>query len=451
MKLKLERLSRGVLLALLLLVIWAVWASAQPEGTNTASLQTNAPGLFKKDLLAIQQDSVTFGLDRIPLLRKEAFGQPLWKYLASLIYIFLAFYVSKLMDYLFGAWLKKWAERTETKFDDLLVALLRGPVKVVAFVIFLHIGLNLFKWPPLVESLLTKAFIILVACSLTYLVLKLVDLVVGLWRERTTIADADKEFDMHLMPLVRKSLKVFVIIVAVLVTSQNLGINITGAIASLSIGGLALGLAAQDTLANLFGAVAVYVDKPFRIGDRIQLDSVDGTVENIGLRSTRVRNLDGHLVTIPNKTVGNATITNISRRPNIKTVMNFGITYDTPQEKVKRALGLLQEIYGKHPMTADLIIGFNKFADSALNIMVVHWWNETDYKMYVADMQELNLQIKDRFDAEGISFAFPSQTVYLRQDSEWKLAERQILSADRDPTSGIRSSEEAQPPKPEAL
>src|SRR6185295_7219143 len=110
----------------------------------------------------------------------------------------------------------------------------------------------------------------------------------------------DKTFDEQLFPIIRKSLKLFVIVVATLVTLDNIGVNITAAIASLSIGGLAVGLAAQDTLANLFGAVAVFVDKPFRIGDAIKLESVTGNVEAIGMRSTRVRNLEGHLVSIPN-------------------------------------------------------------------------------------------------------------------------------------------------------
>jgi MscS family membrane protein len=207
-------------------------------------------------------------------------------------------------------------------------------------------------------------------------------------------------------------------VVGVLVTLDNIGVNITAAIASLSIGGLAIGLAAQDTLANLFGAVAVFVDKPFRIGDRIQLDGVDGTVESIGMRSTRVRNLDGYLVTIPNKTMGNSTITNIARRPTIKTEINFGLTYDTPLEKLKRAVQILDEIYRGHPQTHDLIISFNKFTDSALNIVVVHWWKGTDGKAYMAGLQELNFKVKERFEAEHLDFAFPSQTVYLKQDSE---------------------------------
>ncbi len=168
--------------------------------------------------------------------------------------------------------------------------------------------------------------------------------------------------------------------------------------------------------------MAILLDRPFRIGDRITLDSVDGTVETIGLRSTKIRNLDGHLVTIPNKTMGNANITNVTNRPNIKTVMNIGITYDTPTEKVKRAVAILEEIYRGHPETSDLIVSFNQFSDSALNIQVVHWWKSPDGRQQLAGMQELNLQVKERFDAEGISFAFPSQTVYLKQDSNWSPA-----------------------------
>jgi MscS family membrane protein len=232
----------------------------------------------------------------------------------------------------------------------------------------------------------------------------------------------DPDFDRHLFPILSKSLKAFVVVVAVLVTAQNLGINITGLIASASVAGLAIGLAAQDTLANLFGAVAVYLDKPFRIGDRIRIDAVDGTVENIGLRSTRVRNLDGHLVTIPNKTVGNATITNVAARPNIKSEFNLGLTYDTPAGKVKRATDLLREIFTAHPKTLDLIITFNRFDNSALNVQIVHWWNGTDFKEYTEGLQVFNLQIKERFDAEGIEFAFPTQTLYLKPETKGSAA-----------------------------
>lgn len=363
----------------------------------------------------IERLAVTF-----PFLKHQWWGNEIWKYLFSLVYIFLAFYISKFLDYLTRVWLKKWAEKTATTFDDLVLGLLNGPIKIVAFVIFLRIGLDVFRWPDMVQNVLSKGFAIIVAVSLTYMVLKFIDLVMGYWRRRAK-GETDRAFDEQLFPIIRKSLKVFVVVVATLVTLDNIGVNITAALASLSIGGLAIGLAAQDTLANLFGAISVFADKPFRIGDRIKLENIEGTVESIGLRSTRVRNLDGFLITVPNKMMGNAAITNITRRPNIKTEMNLGITYDTPVEKLNRAVKILEEVYRGHANTADLVVGFNKFADSALNIQVVHWWNGADGKPHVAGMQELNLKVKQRFDDEGISFAFPSRTLYVRQDSEWRM------------------------------
>ncbi len=426
MKLKFETLFRVYVVALLAILLWSLWSasaqnSAKPAdrsaaaAASTLAASTNAPAGETGQSGGMETpqwiERLATGL---PFLKIQWFGNELWKYLFSLIYIFLAFYVSKFADYLTRVWLKKWAGRTETKFDDLLLELLNGPVKVVLFVIFLRIGLDVFQWPDLVQKLLAKGFTVIVACSLTYMGLKFIDLLMGYWKHRAT-AEADG-FDEQLIPIVRKALKLFIIVVAALVTLTNIGIDVTAAIASLSIGGLAVGLAAQDTLANLFGAVAVFVDKPFRIGDRIQLDNVDGTVESIGLRSTRVRNLNGHLITVPNKTMGNATITNVTRRPNIKTEMNIGITYDTPAEKVRRALKILEEVYRSHALTSDLIVTFNKFADSSLNILVVHWWNSTDFKAYLVGMQELNLTIKERFDAEGISFAFPTQTLYVKQE-----------------------------------
>src|SRR5206468_745715 len=212
---------------------------------------------------------------------------------------------SKFLDFLTRVWLKRWAERTATKFDDLVLEVLNGPIKIIAFVIFLRIGLEVFIWPPMVQAVLTKGFTIVIAWTLTYMALKFVDLVMGYWRQRAK-PEQDRGFEDQLFPVIRKSLKVFIVVVGVLVTLDNIGVNVTAAIASLSIGGLAIGLAAQDTLANLFGAVAVYMDKPFRLGDRIKLEGVEGNVEAIGLRSTRVRNVEGYLVAIPNKIMGNA-------------------------------------------------------------------------------------------------------------------------------------------------
>lgn len=404
--------------AVLWTLLWLAlppWLAAQTNAvvaTNAPARATPATNLLTQ-LAAERRELLTFGLDNFEPLRTTFLGNPLWQYLASLIYIVLAFYVAKFLDWLTRVWLRRFTGKTKTTVDDQLLELLNGPIKVVAFVVFLHIGLSIFHWPPLAELWLHKAFVVVLAVSLTYMALKVTDVLVDLWRGRAV--DLEKGMNDQLFIVIRKGLKAFLLVIAALVTMQNLGVNVTAAIASLSIGGLAIGLAAQDTLANLFGAVAIFADKPFRVGDRIKLDTVDGQVETIGLRSTRVRSLDGHLITIPNKTMGSATITNVTARPNIKTEMNLSLTYDTPTAKVQRASALLEEIYRAHPLTSDVWISFNRFDASALNIYVVHWWNGVEPKAHLAGMQELNLEIKRRFEAEGIEFAFPTQTVHLRR------------------------------------
>lgn len=414
MKWRFEWIYRLGLAVFIAVAFWAVWSSAQPATNPPAGVIATNASQFPHWL---PSHAMSFGLDQLDFLcDTKPLGEPLWKYFASLIYIVLAFYVAKVLDFIVNVWLKRLAAKTETKYDDLLLELLRGPVKVVAFVIFLNIGLGVFEWPPRAQNYIARGFIVVVACSVAYVALKFIDLLLGVWREKM-VSPQDRAFADHLLPFVSKVVKTTLIIAAVLLTTENLGMDIKTLLAGLSVGGLALGLAAQDTVANLFGAVAIFLDKPFHIGDRIKVESVDGLVETIGLRSTTVRNLDGHHVTIPNKLMGNAIITNITRRPTIKTEMNFGLTYDTPAEKVKRATALLEEIFRANPRTTDLLISFNKFADSALNIFVVHVWNGTDAKQHFAEMQELNLQIKARFDAEKIEFAFPSQTVYVKSDA----------------------------------
>lgn len=389
--------------ALVVLVLCAgtLRTRGQANTNVTAKAVTNTPSALVQDVERLK--AVTFGLDRFaPLRENTLLGEPLWKYVASLIYLLLAFYGSKLVHFLVQVWLKKVT--TKASFHELLLKLLHGPLQVVVFVVLLNIGLNIFDWSPRMRLYLSKGLILVVAATLTFLAIRVLDLLLNVWKSRHA-READRKFNDQLFSVIRISLNSFVIIIAVLVTAQNMDINITAAIASLSIGGLAVGLAAQDTLANLFGAVAVFVDKPFRVGDQIKLDGAEGIVETVGLRSTRVRDSDGHLVAVPNKTISSATITNITQRPSIKTVMNFALAHNLPNDKVKRALAILEEIYRRNPNTLDAWISFNQFAGANLNIQVVHWWKGTDYQKYLAGLQEMNLAVKERFDAEGITFA----------------------------------------------
>lgn len=407
-----------------LLLAWCFLAPAQ---TNAPAGATNqATGLrldlAQSEFIKKNASALTFGLDQVEALQAELLGHPYWQYLSSLLYVLLAFLVSKLVDWLINVQLRKWASRTVTEWDDIVVGLFDGPIKVIVFVLLLNIGLQMFDWPAWAEKWFSKLTIFAVGVSLIVVVLKAIDALGGVWKRRLP-ADGDRSFNESFVSLTVKVLKAALVIVALFTVLGNLGFDIRTALASVSIVGLALGLAAQDTVGNLFGAVAVFVDKPFKIGDRVRIGDVDGTVEDMGVRSTRIRSLEGFVVTVPNKNIGNATVINITQRPTIRANFAVGITYDTPADRVRRAVQILEEIFKGHAKTADVVIHFNKFADFYLNIDILYWCRTTDWKEFCATLQELNLTIKERFDAEGIGFAFPTQTLYLREERNWSGSE----------------------------
>lgn len=366
------------------------------------------------DFIESHKSELSFGLDRIELLKPKLLGVPRWQYIASVVYLVLAFYVAKAIDWIIKGRLKSWAAKTETRWDDILVSLADGPVKMGSFIILLNIGLQIFDWPAWIERYLSRLTLIVIALALVVVSLRVIDFMVAAWRSHPK-PGSDSSFNEQFLLLVGKLLKAVLVVIATLTLLGNLGVNITALLGSVSVLGLALGLAAQDTVSNLFGTVAVFVDKPFKVGDRIKVGGdVDGTVEEMGLRATRVRNLDGFLITVPNKSVGNNTVINITARKTIRAVLNYGVTYDTPAERVQMATEILTSIFKEHPLTSDYIVTFNRFDASSLNIEVVYICNTTDFKTYTAALQQINLAIKKRFDDEKLEFAFPTQTLHVK-------------------------------------
>jgi len=238
-------------------------------------------------------------------------------------------------------------------------------------------------------------------------------------------AASESTINDMLVPIVSKTLKVFIIIIGGIIVIQNLtGLEIGPLLASLGIGGLAVALAAKDSIANFFGTLTILFDKPFKVGHRIILDQHDGVVESVGFRSTKIRALTGHLVTIPNEKLSNASLENIGERPYIRWLTNIGITYDTPPEKVEKAVQMIREILKDHEgMKEDFPprVFFNAFSDWSLNIMVIAWYHPPDYWDFQEWLQKTCLEIMKRFETENIEFAFPSSTVYMANDDKRQL------------------------------
>jgi MscS family membrane protein len=190
------------------------------------------------------------------------------------------------------------------------------------------------------------------------------------------------------------------------------------------VGGIAVALAAQDTLKNFFGSVMILLDKPYSVGQRVTVKGHDGVVEEIGLRSTRIRLLTGHQTTVPNEQMANVDVENIGRRPHIRRLTNITITYDTPPEKVEKAVNIIETILDNHEgMKPDFPprVYFNEFNSDSLNILVLYWYHPPDYWSFLTFSQGVNLQIMREFEKEGIRFAFPTSTTYLTQDDDQPL------------------------------
>lgn len=300
-------------------------------------------------------------------------------------------------------------------------AAFRAMASAAGFVIFafcLELGFDFLTLNPKVEGLVKTVCGVTVVCALAWAIYCLVA-VVDAWLMEIAVRSKSRMGDM-LAPLVRKSLRITVVLLALLQVATILSDKpVTSLIAGLGVGSLAIALAAQDSIKNFFGSIVLFSDKPFEIGDRITVDGHDGPVEAIGLRSTRIRTLDGHLVTIPNGELANKTIKNIGRRPYIRRLMNIAVTYDTPPEKVARAAAIVKEILenheGMHPDFPPRVC-FNEFNDCSLNILVIYWYHPPDYWAFMNFSERVNLEILSRFNAEGIDFAFPTRTLFLASD-----------------------------------
>jgi MscS family membrane protein len=255
---------------------------------------------------------------------------------------------------------------------------------------------------------------------LILLLIRILDVYLRKW-----VAGTESTIDDMLVPIVGKTLRLFIIVIGGIVVVQNLtGLKIGPLLASLGIGGLAVALAAKDSIANFFGTLTILFDKPFQVGQRITIDKYDGTVENVGFRSTQIRTLTGHLVTIPNEKLVNSSVENIGERPHIRWLTNIGITYDTPPDKVEKAVQITREILENHEgMKEDFPprVFFNGFNDWSLNIMVVVWYHPPNYWDYQAWQQKTCLEIMRRFEAENVDFAFPSRTIYVANDDKRQL------------------------------
>ena len=350
-------------------------------------------------------------------LTREVLGNELWRVLVLLGGVLGGLIVGKLMRYYVEKTAGYLGGHSRKVREALFMALGKAATPAI-FVWGLTLGMSALQLPERFAGWVASSLSVLGILVIGYILYALID-VVDAALEGWATKSSSKLNDM-LVPMVSKSLRVTLVILVLAQIAQSLSDKpVSSILAGLGIGGLAVALAAKDTVANFFGSLVILGDKPFELGQMIKVGGITGAVESLGFRSTRIRTKDGHLVTIPNGELANQMIENIGRRPFIRRIANLTITYDTPPEKVQEALeiarNLLKDHEGMNPKFPPRVF-FNEFNDASLNLFMIYWYHPAEYWRYMAFTEKLNMELLQRFNAAGIEFAFPTQTLYLAGD-----------------------------------
>ena len=347
-------------------------------------------------------------------LAREFYHNTITDWGISLLIILGAVIAGKILYWVFGNVIKKLTNKTKTKIDDIIVDMIEEPVVLALTIAGLWYGLHRLDFPQEWYEWMGKVYHILIAINITWLVARLVDAIIEEYIVPLT-QKTESDFDDQIVPVVRKGLKSTIWALGIIVALNNAGYDVTALIAGLGIGGLALAMAAKDSVSNIFGGLMIFTDKPFKVGDRIKINGFDGTISEVGLRASRMRTLEGRLVTIPNALFTGNMVENVSEEPTRKVVLNLGLTYDMNAEQMEKGIALLKEIgTNNNDINDEFLVSFNAFGDFALGILFIYYIKKDSD---ILDTQTaMNLEILRKFGKNGLDMAFPTQTIYHKKD-----------------------------------
>ncbi|HAD03803.1 MAG: mechanosensitive ion channel protein MscS [Desulfuromonadales bacterium GWD2_61_12] len=345
------------------------------------------------------------------------FGIDVWRYVVAGGILLLALLLKRVFAHIFSKLAFPFAAKTDTIYDDLFLDAIKKPLELLFVIAGVFIGIQFLQLPPepaqaqkFAHGVIKMLLTIDVAWAL-YNMVTIVEAFLG-----KMVSSTESDLDDHLLPFVRKFLRIFVVVIAVLVGVQNLGFSIAGVVASLGIGGLAVALAAKDTLANVFGSFMIIADRPFHIGDAIKSGDIEGKVEEVGFRSTKVRTLDKTLISIPNSIITNLAVNNLSRITQRRVRFTLGLTYATKPEQLRTAVERIRILLQSDPRVDKdgLLVHFTDFGASSLDILVQYFTVVTAMPEHLPVREELSLRIMEILAELKLELAFPSRTVYLQ-------------------------------------
>ena len=345
----------------------------------------------------------------IDLFNIEILSLPLYKIFLAFIMFFLFLIFRKAFTLYILKFLKILTKKTKTDIDDKIFKAIKDPLKflfiiggIYFFFFFLNIKGELLRH-------ITKALLIF---DIFWALFNLVNI----FEDKVyNIIGKYGKASREMASFIIKITKVFIVSLGIVALLQEFGINVTGFLASLGLGGLAFALAAKDTAANIFGGIAILTDNIFKIGEWIKVGDAEGVVEDIGMRTTKIRAFDKRLIIVPNSVIANSNVENFSRRDKRRVVMRIGLIYNTSIETIKKVVEEIREMLYNHPDIAkdeSLLIYFDEYEESALSIFCYFFTNTSDWKEYLRIRENINLKIKEIIERYPTDFAFPSNSIY---------------------------------------
>ena len=303
------------------------------------------------------------------------------------------------------------AGQTSTRADDVIVEVLSNTNRLLIALVAVLIGVGLLDLPDRWSSRVSQLWFIALALQVALWVHKTIDIGLRRYGERHAVAGASSKVGAA-ATLMSWGLRLLLWSVVILAMLSNLGVNITAFIASLGVGGIAVALAAQNVLGDLFASMAIAIDKPFEVGDFIVLGSIAGTVENVGVKTTRIRSLGGEQIVMSNTELLKQTVSNYKRLQARRIVFGFGVTYGTTPDQVESIPAMVKQIVDSSERLRFDRAHFKAFGESSLDYEVVYIVLDAEYNVYMDEQQRINLELFRTFSAEGIEFAFPTRTIY---------------------------------------
>jgi MscS family membrane protein len=338
------------------------------------------------------------------------YGNTVLVWLTAMVIIFASFMVGKLVYWVMGTTVKKVTAKTKSNLDDIIVDMIEEPIVAILALGGIWYAISTLAFSEAVSVTIGHIMQFSIIMVVAWLVARLLD---ALYEEYLVplAASTDGDMDDQILPLLRKGSKMIVWCMAIIVGLNNAGIEVTPLVAGLGIGGLAFAMAAKDTVANVFGGFTIFTDKPFTINDRVQVSGFDGVVTEIGVRSTRLKTLEGRIVTIPNSTFADSAVENVSREPARKVNLTLGLTYDTEPSEMENAIQLLNSIAAENvDVNEDVVVFFGGFGDSSMNITFIYYIRKG--ASIAATQNAINMAILRQFNAAKLEFAFPTQTLH---------------------------------------